>query len=113
MKFLLRRRTLWLAVNVLGMLIYLKLVSALWVIPGEEGMPGGPGDAFYWLFFLVPVLAAFTLVNSIALFIAVRRFRRSGGCVALAVWLAVAVLWAGTVVIDHQRQARHIDAEFS
>ncbi|MDQ0586101.1 hypothetical protein [Variovorax paradoxus] len=113
MKSLLRRRTLWLAANVLGMAVYLKLASALWVVPSEEGMPGGPGDAFYWLFFLVPVLAAFTLVNSMALFIVVSRFRRSGGRVALVVWLAVAVLWAGTVVIDHQRQVRYIDAEFS
>ncbi|CAN7731466.1 hypothetical protein LJR069_006372 [Variovorax paradoxus] len=111
MKTLLRRRTLWIAVNLLGMAVYLKLASALWVVSGEEGMPRGPGDAFYWLFFLVPVLAAFTLMNSMALLIILSRFRRYGGRVALAVWFAVAVLWAGTVVIDHQRQV--IDAEFS
>lgn len=113
MKSLHRRRTLWLAANALGVAVYLKMASALWVVPGEEGMPGGPGDAFYWLFFVVPVLAAFLLVNSVALVVIARRFRASGRCVALAIWLAVALLWAGAVVIDYQRSVRFIDAQYS
>src|SRR3954470_3713706 len=100
MKSLFRRRTLWLALNVLGMTAYLKLASTLWVRPGEEGSPGGPGDAFYWLLVLVPVLAVFVVLNSIVLAAIVRRPRAPGRRVALALWLAVAVPWMGTVVTD-------------
>jgi hypothetical protein len=112
MKSLFRRRTLWLALNVLGMAVYLKLASALWVRHGEEGTPGGPGDAFYWLLILVPVLAVFATLNSIALTAIVRRPRALGRRVALALWLAVAGLWVGAVVIDQLHSVRHIDAQY-
>src|SRR5438309_6398937 len=100
---LLRRSSLWLLLNVAGMVAYLKLASALWVLPGEEGTPRGPGDAFYWLFVLVPLLAVFLAFNSAALFFIVRRVRASGSKVSLATWLAVAALWVGTLAYDHHR----------
>ena len=112
MKSLFRRRTLWIALNVLGMAVYLKLASALWVRPGEEGTPGGPGDAFYWLLVLVPVLAVFAVLNFIALTAIVRRARALGRRVALALWLAVAVLWIGAAVMDHLHSVRHIEARY-
>ena len=49
-----RRSTLWVILNILGMALYIHLGMALWVRPGEEGTPGGPGDAFYWILTLVP-----------------------------------------------------------
>ncbi len=112
MKSLFWRRTLWLALNLLGMAVYLKLASALWVRPGEEGTPGGPGDAFYWLLILVPVLAIFAVLNSIVLSVIVRRPRALGRGVALALWLAVAVLWIGAVAMDQLHSVRHIDAQY-
>ena len=80
--------------------------------PGEEGTPGGPGDAFYWLLVLVPVLAVFVVLNSIALTAIVQRPRALGRRVALALWLAVAVLWVGAVVTDHLHSVRHLDAQY-
>lgn len=112
MKSLIRRRTLWLSLNVLGMAVYLKLASALWVRPGEEGTPGGPGDVFYWLLVLIPILAGFFVLNSIALAVVVRRLRVIGRRVALTLWLAVATLWIGAVVIDHLHSVRYIDAQY-
>ena len=101
-----RPRWLWVILNIAGMATYLKLASRIWVLPGEETMPGSPGDAFYWAFLLVPVLATFLLVNAIALAIA------PGARVAVAVWLTVAVLWVGTVAYDHHRSARYIDSKY-
>ena len=112
MKSLIRRRTLWLSLNVLGMAVYLTLASALWVRPGEEGTPGGPGDAFYWLLILIPILAGFFVLNSITLAVIVRRLRVIGQCVALTLWLAVALLWIGAVVVDHLHSVRYIDAQY-
>ncbi len=108
-----RRSSLWVALNVVGMAAYLKLASALWVLPGEEGTPGGPGDAFYWLFLLVPVLAVFLLFNLVALFFVVRRSRASGSTVPLTVWLTVAALWVATVAFDYHKSFRVIDAQYS
>ena len=112
MKSLIRRRTLWLSLNVLGMVVYLKLASALWVRPSEEGTTGGPGDAFYWLLILIPILAGFFILNSIALAAIVRRLRVIGQRVALTLWLAVATLWIGAVVVDHLHSVRYIDAQY-
>ena len=97
------------------MLAYLKLASALWVAPGEEGTPEGPGDAFYWLFLLVPISAAFFLFNSAVLFAVVRRGRAERTKrtrVSLAVWFAVAALWVGAVAYDHHKSYRVIDAQY-
>jgi len=111
-KILLRRSSLWVVLNITGAAAYLKLASALWVVPGEEGTPGGPGDAFYWLFLLVPILAAFAVFNSVALVFIVRRLQASGSKVALGIWLAVAALWVGTVALDHHKSFRTIDAKY-
>jgi hypothetical protein len=76
MRLIPRRRTCLIIVNACGMVMYLYLASDLRVLPGEDGLPGGPGDAFYWLFFLVPVLVMFMMANLVVL--AVIAFRRSG-----------------------------------
>lgn len=62
-----RKRWLWASLNVAGMVLVLKVGSALWVPPGEEGMPGGPGDAFSFFFAVVPILVAFLLLDVAAL----------------------------------------------
>src|SRR5215510_11112685 len=95
------RRILWLTLNVVGVGVYLWLASALWVRPGEEGEPGGPGDAFYWLFYLVPILLSSLVINLVALFVIIRRIVVSRrGWAALALWLSVAAVWAGAVAYD-------------
>jgi len=112
---ILRRLSLWWALaNVAGMIAYLKLASTLWVRPGEEGTPGGPGDAFYWALLLVPFLAAFFILNSVVLFVIKRRARtrKKRTKVSLRIWLAIAALWLGTVAYDHHMSYRVIDAKY-
>ncbi len=113
MKSLFRTRSLWLGVNALGVAIYLRLASALWVRPGEEGTPGGPGDAFYWLGILLPILIGFAALNVTVLIAIVLRLKARRRRVALAFWFAVAVVWVGAVVIDHVRAFTEIDAKYA
>ncbi len=112
MRSVFRRRTWWIFCNAVGMMVYLYLASDLWVLPGEEGQPGGPGDAFYWLFFLVPILVVFVLANLVVLTVIAWRRRGRQRLVAASVWGAVAVLWVATVAVDHQRSVRYIDARY-
>jgi hypothetical protein len=107
------KRARWVALNLSGMTIYLSCASVLWVLPGEEHLPGGPGDAFYWAFVLVPILASFLVLDVVTfVVILVRRGgerRRS----ALFAWVAVLVLWVVTVAYDHHRAVRDIDPAYA
>jgi hypothetical protein len=95
-------------INFIGMVLYLYLASALWVLPGEEGLPGGAGDPFYWFFFLVPILIAFSIINSVALIVIVRRVKNKGSKNPFVVWLVIAAFWLMTVGYDHHRAFRVI-----
>jgi hypothetical protein len=72
MNFLARRSLIWVILNLVGMLTFLRLAAELWVLPGEEGLPGGPGDPFYWFFLLVPFQLIFLAVNFCALYVIVK-----------------------------------------
>ena len=89
MRFLLRPASCWVLFNFLGMAGYLFLASTLRVQPGEEGVPGGPGDGFYWLVCLAPALALFFGLHVTALFFVVRQVKRTGHKETLALWLGI------------------------
>ncbi len=110
MRFLLRRASWWVLFNFAGMAGYLFLASMLWVRPGEEGVPGGPGDGFYRLVCLVPVLVLFFALNVAALFFVVYQIKRTGRKRALALWLGVALLWMGTAALDQHKSFRTMDS---
>lgn len=99
----LRKRWLWASLNLAGMILFLKVGSALWVQPGEEGMPGGPGDAVSFFLTAVPILVAFLLLDLAALAWILVRTPRADRPRVMAVWVAVAALWCGVVAFDHHR----------
>lgn len=72
-----RHSVLWIALNLAGVILYVYFGMALWVQPGEEGLPGGPGDAFYWILTQVPLAIVFLLLNVVALCIAFLRIRKT------------------------------------
>lgn len=108
-----RKRWLWASLNVAGMVLVLKVGSALWVPPGEEGMPGGPGDAFSFFFAVVPILVAFLLLDVAALAWILVRTPRADRWRTMALWFAVAALWCGVVAFDHHKSFREIDARYA
>jgi hypothetical protein len=99
--------------NIGGMALYLYLASSLWVRPGEEGTPGGPGDAFYWLFILVPTLGAFLLIDLVALLAILFERRGKALTKALVIWGTIAALWAMALAFDHHKAFRIIDSQYS
>ena len=109
MRFLLRPASAWTLCNGAGMTGYLSLASTLWVRPGEEGVPGRPGDKFYWLVCLAPVLALFFALDAAALFFVVRQIKQTGRKGALVLWLGVVLLWVGTAALDQHKAFRHVE----
>lgn len=114
MNFWKQRRWLWVLVNLLGIALYLYLASSLWVQPGTEGEPGGPGDAFYWLICLLPFRVAFTIFNlwaAVALFR--RRRQRSESIYLTIILLVMVVLWLGVFRYDQSLSQRVIDPRYT
>lgn len=105
------RLTAWAVANVTGMGLYLLLASWLWPVKGEENTPGGPGDAFYYIFILVPILLFFAAINMVELYRIVRRSNEKR--IAVFIWTAVLCLWIAIFLVDHIQGVRNISAEFS
>jgi hypothetical protein len=103
-----RRAPIWILLNLIGMATYLSLGSDLWILPGDEGLPGGPGDAFYWFFLMLPVLVAYLVVNMISLSAIIERVRQTKRLISLYIWLAIAILWIVTFRYDNLRSFRVI-----
>ena len=93
-KFLSRRSYIWLSANLCGMTFYLRNASAL----RGSGMPG-PGDGFYWLVFVAPLLIAFLGAN---LLVAVHLFRTRlrDPRLRLALFAGVTCLWISAFAFD-------------
>ncbi len=107
-----RKQWLWALLNVAGMILFLRVGSALWVPPGEEGMPGGPGDAFYFFLIMVPILLAFLVLDVVALGWILFRTPRAERLARSVLWLAVATLWCAAVGFDLYKGFRTINPEY-
>jgi uncharacterized membrane protein YozB (DUF420 family) len=105
------RLTAWAIVNVTGMGLYLLLASRLWPVKGEENTPGGPGDAFYYIFILVPILLFFAAINMAELYRIVRH--GSEKRIAVFIWTTVLCLWIAIFLVGHIQGVRNISADFS
>jgi hypothetical protein len=111
MQFLARKRIIWTILNLAGMALYLYLAAPLWVLPGEEGQPGGPGDPFYSFFILMPILVSYLTLNISALLVLWFKsnvIQRS----SIGIWIMVAALWIFTVAYDYSRSTRIIDGQY-
>jgi len=103
-----RRVPIWILLNLIGMATYLRLGSDLWTLPGDEGLPGGPGDALYWFFLMLPLLLAYLVFNIISLSAIIERVRQAKRLTSLYIWLAIAILWIVTFRYDNLRSFRVI-----
>lgn len=108
MNLLTRRSFIWVTLNLVGMLTFLRLAAELWVLPGEEGLQGGPGDPFYWFFLLVPFQLIFLVVNFYVLYVIVKHRSERSIKKRVCLWMAVAILWIIVAAYDHHRGFREI-----
>ena len=102
----------WIVFNAVSAALYVYFGMALWVQPGEEGLPGGPGDAFYWVLTQVPVLLVVSIVNFAALLVLVQRSGKVVVRQAARRWLLVAIAWVAVIAYDHAHTYRNINPEY-
>lgn len=79
----------WISANLLGMALYLMAARPLQGDPAEPG----PGDGLYFGVTILPILVVCLLLNTWALYQAVRPFRWKESGRALAAWLSMGALW--------------------
>lgn len=101
----------WAIVNLIGIGFYLYLASALWPAKGEGNTPGGPGDAFFIVFAIWPILLVFAVANFATLYLIIRHVHEKR--TAFAVWSVIILLWIAAVLIDHGQSVHMIAIEYS
>jgi hypothetical protein len=83
-------------VNVIGAISYVVRASPSWAIPQERGLHSMTGEPFVWAGFVLPIVAAFALLNLLwGVFICFSRRWRSG-----YFWLMTVMVWLVAVWID-------------
>lgn len=84
------------SVNVVGAVTYVIAASHSWVIPQERGLHSTTGEPFVWALFVLPIFAAFALVNLLwGAYICSKRRWQCG-----YFWLAAAGVWLIAVCVD-------------
>jgi len=84
------------SLNVVGAITYVIAASYSWAIPHERGLHSGTGEPFTWALAVLPIFAAFALVNlSWGAYICSKRRWRSG-----YFWLMTAAVWLVAVCVD-------------
>lgn len=77
---------------------------------GAENTPGGPGDAFFYLFVIGPLLLFFLVTNVVTL---CRIILRSGAQrSSLGLWILMVLLWIAAVLIDHSQAVHLISPDY-
>lgn len=99
-----RKSVLWIVLNAIGIVMYLYAASNTWAPHGEEALLGGPGDPIIWSLSAFPILLVASILNLAWMVLILLRSRQSRNWHALAVWVAVVMLWAGVFAYDHSRQ---------
>lgn len=99
-----RKAKYWFLANIFGILLYLYYASRIWASPGEEGLPGGPGDPIIWTLSAFPVLVIFFLTNMAWLLLIINQWRRNKDWRPLIVFLFVCAFWFGAHYYDLARQ---------
>ncbi len=90
-----KRAWFWIAFNLIAIAYFLFCSSRLW---SDVNLPG-PGDGFYWLIFIAPVLLLCLIINLVALAHIVTSRKRVLRLRSV-VWTAIACLWIAAVVGD-------------
>lgn len=98
----------WPTLNLAGIALYLRLASTLWPLPGEEHLPGGPGDAFVWILEILPLQVIAVAANTGAFVLVLRNRKHRDGPINALIVVTVATLWLCAVVYDQERSFRWV-----
>jgi hypothetical protein len=98
-------RTRWfVAVNAIGIALYLFAASFGWVERELADIPGASGGgAVVWFLFAVPVLLVFFLANLGAFcYSCIRRYRTGAWPISMLAW-SVLIIWGLAIWLDFSR----------
>jgi len=100
----------WLFANLAGVGLYLVSSSALWPEPQDVGFPTGPGEAFYWLFMVAPVLLA-SLVGNVVVLVHLFRTCNRAPRARFGAWVLVALVWVAVNSYSTQRSMHDVTSK--
>ena len=101
MRFVLGRAKYWLIVNILGAAAVLYLASKLWIEPELRAEDvGRGGDLLLGGLTILPILAAFFVLDAIWLAVLLNRGVRANDWTSIPVLPSVVGLWAVVVSIN-------------
>jgi hypothetical protein len=83
---------IWLGANLIGLICFFYMGRNLWIKPEDNGL-GGPGDGLYFMFFLVPLLAFYCLMNLTALLAFCLAWKAVDFKRAMGYWGLMTILW--------------------
>jgi hypothetical protein len=85
-----------LALNAIGAVAYVVAASPSWPIPEERGLRSSTGEPFIWFMAVVPICAAFSLLNLGwgAIIIAKKQWHKGH------LWLTAMLIWIVAISID-------------
>jgi hypothetical protein len=92
-----------LTANAIGIAVYLQRASIIWVPPGREGEPGGPGDPIIWGLAAGWILMVFLVLNMGWLVLIARAWFRNKQWKPILLWILVGSLWFGATRYDSSR----------
>ncbi len=94
--------SLWLAMNAIGIVVFLALASRAWIEPELADVPGASGgDAFVWAGLVFPVLGFVALAHIVFAAVALRCFIKAKQWGGAAVLLLSSIAWFVALLFDN------------
>ncbi|QAU23075.1 hypothetical protein EO087_02960 [Dyella sp. M7H15-1] len=97
---------IWVAINAIGLILYLYFSSRIWAPADEAGLMGGPGDPILWAMTALPFLIVCSLINILWFVMILLRKKRSSFLKSFFVWVLVVAAWILANRYDEYRQYR-------
>ena len=92
---------LWLAMNAIGIVVFLALASRAWIEPELADVPGASGgDAFVWAGLVFPVLGFVALAHIAFAAVALRRLVKAKQWGEPAVLILSSIAWFVALLFD-------------
>ncbi|HKU17906.1 MAG TPA: hypothetical protein VJP80_01400 [Candidatus Saccharimonadales bacterium] len=97
---------IWVAINAVGLILYLYFASKIWAFAGDVGLTGGPGDPIIWAMTALPFLVVCSFINIIWVVMMLLRKEKSSFLKTFLVWILVVAAWILANRYDEYRQYR-------
>lgn len=98
----------WVVGNLSAIAVWIYIASRIWPWPPYEHCEFAPGDPWYFLFAVLPLLGLALVVHIAALIASIVRGRRTHQWPMLLAVLITASAWIGAATFDYYQGQRYI-----